>query len=115
MENDHIIITGEKESFLIRVLVKKIQDEGIPCRYVGYTIDELNAALDGACLVILYMESGFVQGGKVMRFLVDKLTEKGLQMIPIGEENDILYMKDNVRGDLMYRTYTRPVDNEKFA
>ncbi|MBR6160224.1 MAG: response regulator [Lachnospiraceae bacterium] len=115
MEKDHIIITGEKESFLIRVLIKKIQDEGIPCRYVGYTIDALNAALDGACLVILYMESGFVQGGKVMHFLVDRLTEKGLQMIPIGEENDILYMKDNVRGDLMYRTYTRPVDNEKFA
>lgn len=115
MDKNHIIITGEKESFLIRVLVKKIEDAGIPCRYVGYTIDAINAALDNACLLVLYMESGFVQGGKVMHFLIDKLAETGIQLIPIGEENDIRYMVDNVPGDILYRTYTRPVDNEKFA
>lgn len=115
MDGSYIIITGEKESFLIRVLIKKIEDAGIACRYVGYAVDALNAALDGACLVVLYMETGFVQGGSVLHFLLDRLAEKGLQLVPIGEENDIRYMLDNVPGDIMYKTFTRPVDNEKFA
>lgn len=115
MDRRHIIITGEKETFLVRVLVKKIEDAGIPCKFVGYNIDALNASIDGACLVVLYMESGFVQGGKVMHFLTDKLAETGIQLIPIGEENDIRYITDNVPGDLMCGTYTRPVDNERFT
>lgn len=109
------MITGEKESFLIRVLVKKVTDAGIPCKFVPFTIDCINASWDGTCLVVLYMESDFPTESRELRFLIDKLTENGVQIVPIGEDLDVKHMIDTVPGDLLYKTYTRPIDNEKFV
>lgn len=114
MANDQILVTGEKESFLIRVLMKKMGEAGIPSRFVPFTVNDLNAAWDGTCLVVMYMESDFDTGSTVLHFLIDKLAESGVQIVPIGEELDIKHMVDTVPGDLLHKTYTRPIDNEKF-
>lgn len=115
MANDKILITGEKESFLIRVLMKKIMDAGIPCKFAPFNVDGINAHLDGTCLVVLYTETGFSTGSNTFHFLIDKLAENGIQMVPIGEDLDIRKIVDSVSGDILYRTYTRPIDNEKFV
>lgn len=117
MANDRIMITGEKESFLIRVLEKKITDAGIPCKFVPFTVDGINAQWDGTCLVVLYMENDFdfASAGKVLHFLFDKLAENGVQLVPIGEDIDIRNITNTASADLLYKTYTRPIDNEKFV
>ncbi len=115
MANDRILITGAKESFLIRVLIKKIEDAGIPCKFVPFSIDTINASWEGTCLVVLYMESDFDTGTNTVHFLIDKLAEHGVQLVAVGEELDVKHMTGVVPGDIMHRTYTRPIDNEKFV
>lgn len=115
MADEKILITGEKESFLVRVLLKKIGDAGISCCFTNFGINSINSAWDGTCLVILYMESGFDVGSDTVHFLIDKLAENGVQFIPIGEDLDIRKIVDSVPGDVLYKPYTRPVDNEAFV
>ena len=115
MTKDHIIITGEKETFLIRVLMKKLGDSGIPCSFVTWGIDSINKAWEGTCLVILYMDSGFLFSDKTIHFISDKLSESDVQIITIGEENDIKYIVNRIPKDLMYKAYTRPIDNDEFV
>ena len=115
MDKERIIVIGEKETFLIRVLVKKISDASIPCSFVPYTINDINDSFENTGLVVLYMESGFQLGGEVLHFLTERMAENGVQAVLIGEELDIRDMIDRIPGDLVYRTYTRPVDNEAFV
>ena len=114
MGDDQILITGEKESFLIRVLMKKVTDAGIRCVFVPWSVNGINKAWEGTCLVVMYIESDHRPASDVMHFLKEKMTESGVQMIPIGDVSDVSYMVDNVPGDLIYKTYSRPIDNEKF-
>ncbi len=115
MANDHILITGEKESFLIRVLIKKVTEAGISCKFVPFSVNDINKAWEGTCLVVLYMENDFDTGSNVLHFLIDKLAESDASLVPIGEELDVKHIESTVPKDLLYRTYTRPIDNEKFV
>lgn len=114
MQSDMIMITGEKESFLIRVLVKKMQEAGIKCKFVPWNINDINAAWEGTSLVTLYMESGFVMSGDTLHFLRDKMHEDGVRMIAIGEDNDIHEILDRVPGELIHKTFVRPINNEEY-
>ena len=51
----------------------------------------------------------------VLHYLSDKLKEKELQTILIGEQKDVQRLYDDIAGDLIYATFHRPVDNEAFA
>ncbi|MCR5673964.1 MAG: response regulator [Lachnospiraceae bacterium] len=115
MANDRILITGEKESFLIRVLAKKVSDAGIRCKFVPWTVNEINKEWDEVCLVVMYIESDRRPASDVTHFLNEKMIESGVQFIPIGDGTDVKYMLENVPADLIYRAYTRPIDNEKFV
>ncbi|MBR1476958.1 MAG: response regulator [Lachnospiraceae bacterium] len=115
MEKDKMIVIGEKESFISRVLISKIAATGAECSFVHWTVDEICGALDGVSLVALYMENEERPEGDILHYLTDTLEEKSLQMILIGERQDIQYVCDNIPGDLIYAVFSRPVDNTKFA
>lgn len=53
-----VIMTGEKESFLIRVLSKKIIDSQIGCEFVPWGVNNLNDHWQDMSLLIVYMEEG---------------------------------------------------------
>ena len=42
MTSRKVLITAEKETFLVRVLVKKTNDAGLDCVYVPWKVDEIN-------------------------------------------------------------------------
>ena len=114
MKKNHIMILGEKESFLIRVLVKKLNDARLEAEFVKWTVTDINAAWEGTGLLTIYMDDGEHPGDDVMHFLIDKMHEEEKQVIIIGEKNDIQYMGDHMPGDLIYKSFTRPIDNDAY-
>ncbi len=114
MIKNQIMILGEKETFLIRVLEKKIQDNGMNCEYVSWTVDSINAKWESAGLITLYMEEGVQPSENVLHFLADKMIEDGKQLIAIGEKSNIEFISDEIPKEVLYRTYLRPLDNEGY-
>ncbi len=115
MEENRVVVIGEKENFLIRVLTKKLSERGIPSVFVPWEIDRINSSLEGCSLVTLYMDEGKTPPEKPLRFLIDKMTDEGRVMVPIGGQEELKYLKGLVSADMIYRTFTRPVDNEAYA
>ena len=110
-----VLITAEKETFLVRVLVKKSVDAGINCIFVPWTVDDINKAYDGTVLVTVFMDGGSRPTGDVIHFLGDKLSDEDNKLIIIGEPDDLRFVCDNVRGDLIYKTFERPIDNGEYV
>jgi len=110
-----VIMTGEKESFLIRVLSKKIIDSQIDCEFVPWGVNNLNDHWQDMSLLIVYMEEGDRPPEDVWHFLIDKMSDEGGQMFLIGEKNDVDIMVDMTPGELIGKYFYRPVDNESFV
>ena len=115
MDNTRIIVTGERESFIVRVLVKKATDTGAACEFVKCTIDDINAKLEGTVLIVLYMEDDRPPKDSVLHFIKDRMEEDGIKLIAIGQSPDIKHIRNSLPAELIYSTFTRPVDNEAFA
>lgn len=115
MAQNKMIVISEKESFIVRVLVKKVQDVGVDCTFVPWTVNEISSYLDEVSLLALFMDEGERPEDEVIHFLKDSLDERNMQMIVVGEPYDLQYFEDRLTTDLIYRTFTRPVDNNKFS
>ncbi len=114
MSGNHVMILGEKETFLIRILTKKMQDAGIKCEYVQWDINEINAKWEGAVLITVYMDEEAMPGSDVVHFLSDKLSEEGKVLIPIGDEASLQYINDNIPKEVIYKSFKRPLNNEAY-
>ncbi len=115
MESRQVIFTGIKESYVVRVLIQKVQDAGIDASFVNCTVNELNAVWKEGIPVILWLDPDAKPGNDVIHFLTDTLGEKDGQMILIGDPAETGYVCDHVPGDLVYKVFSRPVNNEEFA
>ena len=115
MSKNRMIIIGEKETFIIRVLKNKIQDAGVDCDFVPCSVNDINSSISDMSLIILYMDDGVLTHEDVLHFLVDNMEEKNIQMILVGEQQDVAYVCDHVPGDLIYHTFNRPIDNNEFV
>lgn len=115
MSQNRMIFIGEKESFIVRVLLKKIQDTGVECRFVPWSIDDINSNINDMTLVAVYIDSGEMLHRDVLHFLVDRMLESDLKMVVIGEQRDITTVCEQVPEGLIYNTYTRPVNNALFV
>ncbi len=115
MPKSRVMMIGKKESFITRVLLKKLTDLGLNCEFVHWSVNEINAKWEGTHLVTMYMEEEERPPEDVMQFLKDKMDDEGVKLVPIGEKDDVRYVLDNVPGDMIYRSFIRPVDNGEFA
>ena len=75
MPNNRIMVAGEKESFLIRVLIKKLKDTGYDAYFASWNINEINAGWEQAAMIALYAEERQHPGDDTLVFLKDKLSE----------------------------------------
>ena len=112
---NRVLFTGEKESFLVRVLLKKLQDAGLVCEFAHWGVNEINSKWNETKLVVMYMDEGETPQDAALHFLCEKMIEDGVQMIPIGDKNAIRFIKDRVSGDLVYAVFERPIDNAAFV
>ncbi len=56
MATGKMIFTSQKETFVVRVLMKKLQDAGIECSFVPLKVDELHDVLADCKLAAVYIE-----------------------------------------------------------
>ncbi|WP_026651088.1 response regulator [Butyrivibrio proteoclasticus] len=115
MQKNRIMVIGEKETFLVKVLVQKVKDAGIDCVFKDFNINAICNDWEGTDLVTIFMADGDRPGDDIIRFLVDRLTDEGKLMIPIGEKNDIAFIESHVPEDLIYKCFLRPVDNAEYV
>lgn len=115
MADKRMIFTGEKESFIVRVLIQKAQGAGIECEFVPCTVDDINSKWDEAGLVVLYIDENTRPKEDVLHFLADGMEEKGSRLMVIGNREDINFVCDQVPGEYIYKTAARPVDNAKYV
>ena len=115
MAANKVVFIGEKESFIVRVLVNKVTNAGVKCDFVQWTVAEINANIEEVPLIVLYLEAGIKPNVDVLHFLADRMVEKDIRLIIIGELADVQYVYDNMPGDLIYRTFSRPVNNDEFT
>lgn len=109
-----MIVVGAKESFIVRVLVSKAQGVGIDCEFVPCTVNDIDKKLDTAGLITLYMDENDLPPEDVIHYLIDKMEEKELQMILIGEQIDLQRLSEHIPQDLIYSVFSRPVDNAQY-
>jgi CheY-like chemotaxis protein len=66
-------------------------------------------------LIILYMDEGERPKEDVMHFLVDRMVEEGMVMLPIGEKSSIQYIQKMVPAEIIHQVFIRPLDNTAFV
>ncbi len=113
---NRMMMLGPKESFIIRVLSKKVQDAGFGCEYLPLKVDEINDRLKGEePLITLYIDEEEKPHQDVLHFLIDVMEEKDIQLILIGEAEDLKTVGAQIPAGLVYRSFERPVDNAGFV
>jgi CheY-like chemotaxis protein len=115
MQKNRVLITAEKDSFLIRVLVKKIQDSGMECEFVPWNINDINAKWEDTNLLAMYMIDGARPSESFLHFLADKLVDDDIITVPIGDKSDVDYVLNNLSKDSVFKSYFRPLDNAEFV
>ncbi len=114
MAAKRILFIGGKETFLVRVLVKKLQDAGLETQFCPWTVNDINAAWLNIALVVIYMDDGEQPGEEVLHFLTDKTSDEEVKVITIGTPDSNTYVWDRLHPEVKYRNFLRPIDNEEF-
>lgn len=115
MSENGLMIIGEKESFFIRVLVKKLREAGINAFYSPADVDSINSRWKEAELIAYYMEAGEKIPGVVVRFLIDKMVDDGRELLLVGDPMDTKKITDTFPRHIIYKIFTRPLDNDAFV
>ncbi len=115
MEQNRMMVIGEKETFLLKVLIQKVRDAGMDCVFSPWDVNSISSRWEGTDLLTVFMADGDRPGEDVIRFLIDKLTDEGKLMILVGERNDAKFIEEHIPQDLIYRIFVRPVDNSEFV
>ncbi len=114
MEKNRILMISEKETFLVRVMIQKTTEAGIDCEFAYWSINAINEKWAGTNLVTLYMDEDVRPGDDVLRFLADRMTDDGIQIILIGSANEIEHAKSRLSTDLIYKSFIRPMNNAEY-
>ena len=115
MAENRVIVIGEKESFISRVLGNKIKETGLECEFVRWTVKEISQNLENTALIVLFMEESERPADEIIHYLSDMSEEKSIQFIVVGEQPDIQHVCSNLPVEAVYKTFARPVDNKIFA
>ena len=109
------MIIGDKENFLIRVLINKLSDIGNGAGFVRWNVNDINSSWKNTELVILFMDEATEPPEDTLHFLSDKMKEDDKRIIIIGGTTEVEAVRDHIPQDRIYKTFIRPVDNEAFA
>lgn len=110
-----ILFVGEKETFVIRVLMKKINAPMTEVEFVKCDAVALEAAMTGDYLIVLYIDDDTKIGDDVVHLLEDHMREEAGGIIVIGEPAHINSIKRRMSEGFIYKEFTRPVNNEDFV
>jgi len=78
MKKNKVFIVGEKESFIIRVLLQKLNGAGMEANYVKAGVSTINASLEGneKAQLVYYVETDETIPQDIRNYLIDKLKDE---------------------------------------
>lgn len=109
-----ILILGEKESFIIRVLLKKLADAEIDAVFTTPDLNKIHELWKDTSLVTFYMEKDEVLPEEIRTYLVDNLENDDKKIVLIGEPVDTTEVASGFPGHLIYNTLPRPLDYDEY-
>ncbi len=113
-EKKKVLITGGKQSFLIRSLMKKLEEAKIDAFFVASDVNALSAAFDEADILTYYLDKDEKPGHDVLVYLNDRMAETNKRIILIGETDDLEYVQKTITSDHVAEVYHRPLDIDKY-
>ena len=111
---NEIMLIGEKESFLIRVLLKKLAEANLKAFFVPAKITNIDAAFRRASVLTYYLDNSEHVKPDLMHYLADKLTETDKKIAFIGEKSDAEETVGYLPSDLILKTFLRPLDTSDY-
>ena len=114
MSDNKVMFIAEKETFLARVMIKKVRDENIDCTFVACSIDSINSLWQPGALITFFIEDSLSPSESLLHFLSDKMQEEGNRMILVCSDIDSKFVAGHISKDLIYKTFVRPIDNEAY-
>lgn len=111
---DKVVFIAEKETFVVRVLEKKVVDAHKDCIFVKNTLSDVKEVLTNSCLVVLYIDDDTRIQEDVLRFLEVRMREDLGGFILIGEQVHINAIRKQIPEHYIYKAFVRPVNNEEF-
>ena len=69
MVDNKVMFIAEKESFLVRVMLKKVRDENIDCVFVPCSIDSINSLWQPNALITFFIEDSLSPSEGLLHFL----------------------------------------------
>lgn len=115
MEKNTVMIVAEKETFLVRTMEKKIKDARMDVVFSQWNVTEINSKWDTAMLLIMYLEDNERPPEDALHFISEKASETDKLVIPVLEKNDQQYFSNHFLGDLVYKTFYRPLNNDELV
>jgi len=112
--DNKILIIGDKETFIIRVLLKKMADAGISVEFITPSIEKIDELWYESSLVTYYLEKDEKIQEEIKTFLVDKMAADDKQIVIIGEPSDTEDEKLKIPPDLIYKKLSRPLDYAEY-
>ncbi len=115
LEETNLMVIGAKETFIIRVLMKKAKEAGVNVEFVPWNINDINSNWKKGNIICIYMDEGVRPDKSLLIYLSDKLSDEDSFIIPVGDSRDVSFISDNINPRLISRIFTRPVDNDEFV
>ena len=114
LKTQKIMLIGERESFLIRALMKKITEAGYEPFFSEAKINAITKGIENADIITYYLDNSEMVKADIMHYINDKLSETGKRLILIGEKIDAEETKKYISSDLILETFLRPLDAERY-
>lgn len=114
MEQNKVMIIGGKESFIIRVLLKKLEEAEIEATFTAFDLNRIHQLWDETSLVTFYMEKNDRFPDDIKTFLVDHMENDDKNVILIGEPADVELASEGIPSHLIYKSLPRPLDYDSF-
>ena len=115
MKNKHVMLIGEKETFMVRVLSGKIHDAGYECDFVNWNVTDINAKWEDAGLVTLFMDDNSRPSEAVIHFLSEKTSEDDTKLLVIGDKIDVQTVLESMPKEAIFKSFIRPIDNAEYV
>ena len=110
-----VIFVGEKETFVVRVLMKKIIEAGLESSFVQTIAPMIESELTDKCLIVFYIDDDTKLDDDVIRLVEERMRVESGGVFIIGEPAHISGIKRRVSEEFIYKEFTRPVNNEEFV
>ncbi|MCR4611602.1 MAG: response regulator [Lachnospiraceae bacterium] len=110
-----VLFTAGKETFVVRVLTKKIEEMGMECLCLPCEIESLKNVIDEVSLISVYLDDDNFVDEDTIQYMTDHMAEKDGRFILIGEQSYINTIKKNIPDGLIYKEFPRPVNNNDYA